>query len=99
MAVHDFGLAPREENTVGRASRGLKKRGRERLDARLMISQMASDARKDDSSRIFARLRRFLRDGISRAHTGWNHTRHKQRLGCNVGLRIPEPDTKHSQPP
>jgi hypothetical protein len=92
-------LVKHEENTVGRASRGLKKRGRERLDARLMISQMASDAREDDSSRIFARLRRFLRDGVSRAHAGWNHTGRKRRLGCNVGFRIPEPDTKDSQPP
>jgi hypothetical protein len=99
VAFHDFGLAPREKNTVGRASRGLKKRCRERLNARLMFSQMASDARKDDGSRTFARLRRFLRDGISRAHAGWNHTGRKQRLGCNVGFRIPEPDAKDSQPP
>jgi len=77
VAFHDFGLARREKNTVGRASRGLKKRCRERLDARLMISQMASDTGKDDSSRIFARLRRFLRDGISRAHAGWNQTGRK----------------------
>jgi hypothetical protein len=95
----EFGLTPREENTDGRTSSGPKKRSRERLDARLLVAQMASDARKDDSSRIFALLRRFLRDSVSRADASWNDRGRKLRLGPNIGFPVPERDAKDSQPP